>query len=182
MFPSRLFIALAIAAATYAAVAQAADAPLFAVSQNDRHGQATVFESTTALRKGDVINVRAFNVQPIAMLSIAMCDQDCPAMHIVKTVPLSSMGQSNFSQQIVLPENGRVAMAVQNNGGSATTIFRNGSALWTITLVGPYTSVASRDANRRVIPMSSYTMNDDSLRLRFDHRAFVTVSLAETNI
>jgi hypothetical protein len=158
---------------------QATDAPVFAVVQTNALGQATVFESTAALKKGDVIKIRANNAQLVSTLGIAMCNADCPTMHMVKAVPLSYMGQP-VSDSFVLPEDGRVAIAMQNNGGSPQTILGNGGTLWNIVYVGPFASSASAATSDNVVPANSYNAIDGTLRARFDHRTFVTVSVAGT--
>jgi hypothetical protein len=142
-----------------------------------------MFESTTVLKKGDVINIHAFNARFVAMLNIAMCNQDCPNMHLVKALPLSYMGMPTSNQQFVLPEDGRVAISIQDTGGSAKSVIGVfGGTLWTMQYVGPYASNASGNVTEGLVPASSYTVNDDTLSARFYHRTFLTIRLAGTTI
>jgi hypothetical protein len=179
---SRTVIAVAAVALTFTMIAKAADSSAFTVARNDRDGQAVVFESTAVLKKGDVIKIHAFNAQFTAMLYVAMCNQDCPNMRLVKAVPLSFLGLPTSDQTIVLPEDGRVAISMQNSGGSAQTLVGVGGEPWTAQYVGPYASNVTENPIQGLVPASSYTLNDGTLRARFYHRTFVTVSLADTNI
>lgn len=179
---SRTVITVAAIALTFTTITKAADTSAFTVAKNDRNGQAVVFESTAVLKKGDVIKIRAFNAQFVAMLNIAMCNQDCPNMHLVKAVPLSFLGLPTSDQQIVLPEDGRVAISMQNTGGSAQTQIGVGATAWTVQYVGPYATNVTENPTEGLVPASGYTLNDGTLRARFYHRTFVTVSLADTNI
>ena len=180
---SRNVIALAVVALAFATITKAADTPVFAVAQNNRNGQAVIFESTTMLKKGDVIKIHAFNARFVAMLNIAMCDQDCPTMHMVKALPLSYLGLPTSNQQFVLPEDGRVAISMQESGGSAKSVIGvYGGTLWTMQYVGPYASYMTGNFTEDLVPASSYTLNDGTLSARFCHRTFVTVSLASANI
>jgi hypothetical protein len=180
---SRTLVTVAAIALTFTSVTKAADTPVFAVAKNDHNGQAVVFESTVALKKGDVIKIRAFNAQFVAMLNIAMCNEDCPNMHIVKVVPLSFLGLPTSDQQIVLPEDGRVAISMQNGGASVRSLVGvGGGTPWTVQYVGPYATHVSENPTDGLVPASGYTLNDGTLRARFYHRTFVTVSLADTNI
>jgi hypothetical protein len=180
---SRTFIAMATTTLAFATIANAADTPVFTVAQNDSNGQAKVFESTAVLKKGDAINIRAINAQLVAVLYVAMCNQDCPNMHVIKAVPLSYWGQTMGSQQIVLPEDGRVAIWMRDTGGSSKTpIGVVGGTVWTVQYVGPSASYATGDPTQGSVPASSYTSSDGTLRARFYHRTFITVSLASSNI
>jgi hypothetical protein len=179
---SRTVIAVAAIALTFSTITKAADTAVFAAAQNNRNGQAVVFESTTALKKGDVIKIHAFNAQFVAVLYIAMCNLDCPNMHLVKAVPLSFLGLAASNQRIVLPEDGRVAISLQNNGGSAQSPFGVGGSPWTVQYVGPYATNITENPSENLVPASSYSVNDGTLRARFYHRTFVTVSLADANI
>jgi hypothetical protein len=180
---SRTAITVAVATLAFSTMTKAADTSAFTVAQNSSQGQAVVFESTAVLKKGDVIKIHAINAQLIAMLLISMCNQDCPNMHVVKAVPLAYMGLPAIDQQVVLPEDGRVAISMQNTGGSAKTpIGVVGGTLWTVQSVGPYASYVTGNLAQDSVPASSYTLNDGTLRARFYHRTFITVSLASTNI
>jgi hypothetical protein len=179
---SRVVIATAAVALSFTPITKAADTSAFTVAKSDRNGQAVLFESTAVLKKGDVIKIRAFNAQFIAMLHIAMCDQDCPHMHLVKAVPLSFLGMPTSSQQFVLPEDGRVAISMQNSGGSAQSQVGVGATPWTVQFVGPYATNITENPTEGLVPASGYTLNDGTLHARFYHHTFVTVSLADTNI
>jgi hypothetical protein len=179
---ARTVITVAAFALSFTTIAKTADTAVFAVAKNDRNGQALVFESTTVLKKGDVIKIRAFNAQFVAVLNIAMCNEDCPNMHLVKAVPLSFLGMPASDQQIVLPEDGRVAISMQNSGGSAQTPIGAGAESWTVQYVGPYATNITANPAEGLVPASGYTLNDGTLRARFYHRTFVTVSLADSNI
>lgn len=179
---SRTVITIAAIALTFTTITKAADTPVFTVAKNDRNGQAVVFESTAVLKKGDVIKIHAVNAQFVAMLNIAMCNRDCPNMHLVKAVPLSFLGLPTSDQAIVLPEDGRVAISMQNSGGSAQSLIGVGGEPWSVQYVGPYASNVTENSTEDLVPASGYTLNDGTLRARFYHRTFVTVSLADTDI
>lgn len=180
---SRNVIAVAVIALSFATSTKAVDTSVFAVAQNNRNGQAVVFESTAVLKKGDVIKIHAFNARFVAILNIAMCNRDCPTMHLVKALPLSYLGLPTSDQQFVLPEDGRVAISMQESGGSAKSVMGvYGGTLWTMQYVGPYASYATGNAAEDLVPASSYTLNDSKLSARFYHRTFVTISLASANI
>ena len=179
---SRTVIAVAAIALTFTTITKAADTSVFAAAQNNRNGQAVVFESTAALKKGDVIKIHAFNAQFVAVLYIAMCNLDCPNMHLVKAMPLSVLGLATSNQRFVLPEDGRVSISLQNNGGSAQSLIGVAGSPWTVQYVGPYATSITENPSENLIPASSYSVNDGTLRARFYHRTFVTVSLADANI
>jgi hypothetical protein len=51
-----------------------------------------------------------------------------------------------------------------------------------VQYVGPYASNVTENSTEDLVPASGYTLNDGTLRARFYHRTFVTVSLADTDI
>jgi hypothetical protein len=179
----RLVVALFSLAA--AATAQAADTSAFSVLVNNSAGKPIMFQSTAALKKGDVINIRAFNAAPVMVLQIAMCDSDCSHRHLVQTVPLTPyfIGAANMNQNFVVPENGHVSFWVQQLGGEFSTPIRARTGTWSVAFVDPFLTVATPQLypDTRPLPFSALRLNDNTLRARFYHRTFVTIRLADAN-
>lgn len=174
-------LALASVALAATSVAYGADTGAFSVLVGNDSGQSFMFQSTAALKKGDVINVRSFNVRNVMILQIAMCDQDCPAMHLVKTVPLTP-----WSNRFVVPENGHVSFWVQQVGDPLGIPITKRTQHFAI-LSAPVNPFLLSFAPPRLfpdtppMPAQSVKIDDNSLLARFYHRIFVTVSLAAAN-
>jgi len=162
--------------------AQAAENAAFSVQQQDSKGQPLVFQSTHALRKGDLIKVNAFNAQPILVLQVAMCDSDCAHPRLVKTLPLTAYyaGQASTSHQFALPEDGQVTFWVQRLGDLPSEPVNTPSGAWSVQYVDPFLRFASKTpyASAEPMPASGLSLDDHTLRARFFHRTFVTVDLA----
>jgi hypothetical protein len=165
--------------------AHAAGNAAFAVMQQDSSGKPLIFQSSEALKKGDVIKVNAFNAQPVLVLQMAMCDGDCAHPRLVQTLPLTAYyaGQASSSHRFVLPEDGRVAFWVQRLGDLPSEPVNTPNGVWSVQYVDPFLRFASRTPYQSVQPMpaSGLTLDDNSLRARFFHRTFVTVSLASAS-
>jgi hypothetical protein len=174
------FLSLAAASA-----AQAADTSVFSVLVNNSAGQPIMFQSTATLKKGDVLNIQSLNAQPVMILQIAMCDSDCPHMHLVKTVSLTPyfIGAASMNQNVVLPENGRVSFWVQRIGGVFNVPLPVGGGSWYLQYVSPILSFATPQLypDTGPMPFSALRLDDNTLRARFYHRTFVTIRLADAN-
>jgi hypothetical protein len=183
MFFSRMFALAAFASLAMASAAQAADTPAFSVMVNNSAGKPVMYQSTSALKKGDVLKVSAFNAQPVMILQIAMCDSDCPRMHLVKTISLTPyfVGLANQNDRFVLPENGRVAFWVQRIGGVASVPIPARGGTWSLQFVDPFLSFVTPRLypDTSPTPANSLQLSDNTLHARFYHRTFVTVSLAD---
>jgi hypothetical protein len=176
---------LAVALFSLAAVpvAQAANTTLFSVLVNNSTGKPIMFQSTDALKKGDVIKIHAFNAPPRMVLQIAMCNHDCPRMHLVKTMSLMPyfFGLSDMNQSFVVPEDGHVSFWAQKSSSNFNSpIGIRGGTLWSIDFADP---VMLSYAEPQLYPTPPAPANalqlyDGTLQARFYHRTFVTVSLA----
>lgn len=179
MFLARMLAVLAFATAS---AAQAADTSSFSVLFNNSAGKPVMFQSTSPLKKGDVLKVSAFNAPPVMILQIAMCDSDCPHMHLVKTLSLTPyfVGLTNLNDTFVLPENGRVSFWAQRIGGVASVPIAAQGGNWSLQFVDPFLSFVTPELypNTSPTPANSLQLSDNTLRARFYHRTFVTVSLA----
>ena len=164
--------------------AQAAKSAAFSVQQQDSKGQPIVFQSTHTLRKGDVIKVNAFNAQPVLVLQVAMCDNDCMRPRLIKTLPLTAYyaGQPSTSHEFALPEDGQVSFWVQRLGDLPSEPVNTPNGAWSVQYVDPFLRFASKTPYESAEPMpaSGLSLDDNTLRARFFHRTFVTVSLAGT--
>ncbi|GLQ94053.1 hypothetical protein [Dyella acidisoli] len=165
--------------------AQAAENAAFSVLQQDGNGKPLVFQSTGALKKGDVIKVNAVNAQPVLVLQMAMCDSDCAHPRLVQTLPLTAYyaGQASSSHQFVLPEDGHVSFWVQRLGDLPSEPINTPNGAWSVQYVDPFLRFASKVPYQSVQPMpaTAVSLDDNTLRARFFHRTFVTVSLADTD-
>lgn len=164
----------------------ASDNSAFIVAQQNGSGRPLVFQSTATLKKGDVIKVYASNAQPVLILQLAMCDEHGGHPRLVKTLPLTAYyaGQSSSSQQFVLPEDGRVSFWVQRLGDLPGTPLNAPSGQWSVRFVDPFLRFASQTppyASVQPMAPSAFSFTDNTLRARFFHRTFVTVSLAEAS-
>ncbi|MBE1162687.1 hypothetical protein [Dyella acidiphila] len=184
MFLSRM-LAIACCSLATASVAQAADPAAFSVLLNDTAGKPMMFQSATALKKGDVIKISSFNAQPVMILQIAMCNSDCPAMHLVKTISLTPYWRNvaSTNQNFVVPEDGHVSFWVQRLGGVADIPVMTRNHTTYLQIVDPLLSFATPELYPNTPPMavSSVQVDDSTLLARFYHRTFVTVSLADAN-
>lgn len=162
---------------------QAADNAAFAVAKQDDHGKPIVFQSTSALKKGDVIKVNAFNAQPVLILQVAMCDSDCEHPRLVTTLPLTAYyaGQATASQQFVLPEDGHVSFWVQRLGDLPSEPVNAANGAWSVEYVDPFLRFASQTPymSAQPMPANALSLSDNTLRARYFHRTLVTVSLAD---
>lgn len=184
--PTSSIFASALLAIGFVNCAQAADNTAFTVAQQNSHGSPLVFQSTTALKKGDVIKIYASNAQPVLILQVAMCDESCLHPRLIKTLPLTAYyaGQSSSSQQFVLPEDGQVSFWVQRLGDLPGAPLNADSGQWSVQFVDPFLRFASQSPpyeSARPIAPSAFSLNDGTLRARFSHRTFVTVSLADAS-
>ncbi|WP_233842418.1 hypothetical protein [Dyella sp. 2HG41-7] len=184
MFISRIALATIIAAFGSLSIAHATDMSAFNVLVNGDDGKPIMFQSTSALKKGDVIKVHAFNARPVMILQVAMCDADCPHMHLVQTVPLfpyyaGTSGVTNH--RFVVPEDGRISFWVQQLSGTATTPVITMNGAWSVNFVNRFMSFATPMLYPDSKPMhaNALTVDDDTLRARYFHDTFVTVSLAD---
>lgn len=164
--------------------ANAADNTAFTVAQQDGSGKPLVFQSTNVLKKGDVIKVNAFNAQPVLVLQVAMCDRDCLHPRLVKTLPLTAYyaGQTSAGHQFVLPEDGHVSFWVQRLDELPSEPVNTSNGAWSVQYVDPFLRFASPTPYQSAQPMpaSALSLDDHTLRARFFHRTFVTVSLADS--
>ena len=184
MLLSRMLVATALAGLAATSLAHAADTTAFAVVQHDSNGQPTVFQSVSLLKRGDVLKIHAFNAQPDTVLRIAMCDRQCPAMHIVQTVPLffALPGVPVTNQRVALPQDGRVVFWVQRADSIGTLPFMTASGVWDMQQVNPFITVfrpITYGNPQAITPASAVKLDDDTLHARFQHHTFVTVSLAD---
>jgi len=184
MFLSRM-LAVTLLNLAAAFVAQAADTHAFSVQVNDSTGKPVMFQSTAALKKGDVINIQSFNTAPIMILQIAMCSSDCPNMHLVKTVSLTPYyaGTTHMSQRVVVPEDGHVSFWVQRINGAAIVPIHAPAGPWYVEFVDRFMSFATPQLflNTGPLPVSAMRINDNTLQARFYHRTFVNVSLTDAS-
>jgi hypothetical protein len=179
MFLSRILV-LAFLGLTARSAAQAADTHAFSVLVHNSDGQPILFQSTSALKKGDVINVASFNAPPILLLQIAMCDLDCSHMHLVKTMVLTPyfLAQGNMNQNFVVPENGHVSFWVQ----WAPLLYPFlATTTWSGELVDPFLNYSTPQLFPETgpVPVKALHLDDSQLQARFNHRTFVTVRLAD---
>jgi hypothetical protein len=186
MFSSRIALAAVIVGLCSAHVARAADTSTFDVLANNQDGKPVVFQSSAVLKQGDVIKVHTFNARPVMVLQVAMCDADCPRMHLVKTIPLYPYyaGTSSVAtQSFTLPENGRVSFWVQQAGGQFSVPLAGASGTWSFTFINRFASYAAPTPYLDVSPMPAegMTLNDGTLRARYFHNTFITVRLANSN-
>jgi hypothetical protein len=180
-------LALAFASLAATSVACAADGNGFSVLVNDHNGQPLMFQSTAALNKGDVINVQSFNAQPVMVLQIAMCDRDCPRMHLVGTMSLTPYAYPlavSMSNRFVVPEHGHVSFWVQQVGDPLDipiTTRSQGFARLSAHTSPLLLSFAPPRLYPDTPPMPAQSANldDGTLLARFYHRIFVSVSLAD---
>lgn len=167
----------------FATFAYAADNAAFAVAKQDDSGKPLVFQSTTALRKGDVIKITASNAQPVMVLQMAMCDSDCAHPRLVKTLPLIAYyaGQASTSHEFVMQEDGRISFWVQRLGDLPSEPVNTPNGAWSVQYVDPFLRFANRMPYISAEPLaaSALSFNDGTLRARFFHRTFVTISLAD---
>ncbi|WP_333677194.1 hypothetical protein [Dyella sp.] len=185
MSTSHLF-ASALIALGVISTAQAADNTAFTVAQQNGSGKPLVFQSTSVLKKGDVIKIYASNAQPVLILQVAMCSEGCLRPRVIKTLPLTAYyaGQSSSSQQFVLPEDGQVSFWVQRLGDLPSTPLNAHSGQWSVQFVDPFLRFASQAppyAPAQPMAPSAFSLNDNALRARFFHHTFVTVSLADAS-
>lgn len=186
MFISRIVLAAAVAGLASASIVHAADTASFDVQANNQDGKPVVFQSATALKKGDVIKVHTFNARPVMVMQVAMCDADCPRMHLVKTIPLYPYypGTSSVAtQSFTLPENGRVSFWVQQAGGQFTVPLAGASGTWSYTFINRFASYAAPTPylDVQAMPAEGATLNDGTLHARYFHNTFITVRLADSN-
>jgi hypothetical protein len=180
---SRILAVVAVTGLAIAQIAHAADASAFHVLVNDSSGNPVVFQSASALKRGDVIKVYAFNARPVMIMQIAMCNSDCPRMHLVKTVSLLPYyaGTANANQDFVLPEDGQVSFWVEQSGGAASVPINTGAGPWSVNFVNRFMSFATPELLEHSQPMSAnaFKLDDNTLRIRYFHHTFVAVSLAD---
>ncbi|MFK2873440.1 hypothetical protein [Dyella lipolytica] len=185
---SRILVLAVIAVTGLATtqVAQAADASAFQVLMNDSGGNPVVFQSVSALKRGDVIKVHAFNARPVMIMQVAMCNSDCPRMHLVKTISLLPYyaGTANANQDFVVPEDGYVSFWVEQRGGAASVPIRAQTGTWSLNFVNRFMSFATPELFKESQPMSAnaVSLDDNTLRVRYFHHTFVAVSLADAPI
>lgn len=182
----RMLAVVAVAGLAAAHVTQAADSSTFQVLVNDNSGNPVMFQSASALKKGDVIKVHAFNARPVMIMQIAMCNSDCPRMHLVKTISLIPYyaGTANVNQDFVLPEDGHVSFWVEQHGGAASVPINTRTGAWNLNFVNRFMSFATPELFKESQPMSAnaFKLDDNTLRVRYFHHTFVAVSLADAPI
>jgi hypothetical protein len=183
MFMSRM-LAVTLFSLAAASAAHAANPAAFSVLVSNDAGKPVMFQSTAALKKGDVIKIQSFNAQQVMILQIAMCDSDCPHMHLVKTVSLMPyfLGATDLNRAIVVPEDGHVSFWVQQIGGAASVpIDPQDATPWSLEFVDPIMLSFAEPQLYPTPPMpaNALRLNDNTLQARYFHRTFVTVRLAD---
>jgi len=167
------------------AAAHAGDNNAFTVAQQNGSGKPLVFQSTAALKKGDTIKVYVSNARPILVMQMAMCDSGCQHPRVVESLPLGpyEAGASHNSQRFVVPEDGQVSFWVQRLGDLPSSPVNTASGQWSLQYVDPFLRVATQPpyASVQPVPADAFSLNDATLRARFSHRTFVTVSLADAD-
>lgn len=186
MVISRIALAALLVGLCPAHIARAADTSVFDVLVNDHDGKPVVFQSASALKKGDVIKVYAFNARPVMILQVALCNADCPRMHLIKTIPLYPYyaGTSSIaSHSFAIPENGRVSFWVQQAGDQFSVPVVGASGTWSFVFINRFASYAAPTPylNAQPMPAEGMTLDDGTLRARYFHNIFITVSLADSN-
>lgn len=181
---SRIF-AGALLGLSFTAAAYAGDNTAFTVAQQNGSGKPLIFQSTAVLKKGDVIKVYVSNARPIMVMQMAMCDDGCRYLRVVQSLPLGpyEAGTSHTSQRFVVPEDGQVSFWVQRLGDLPSSPVNTASGQWSVQYVDPFLHIATQlpYASTQPMPASAFSLNDATLRARFSHRTFVTVSLAEAD-
>jgi hypothetical protein len=180
MFLSRT-LALAFFSLAAASTAQAAPTSSFSVLLHNSGGQPILFQSTGALKKGDVISVQSLNAHPVLVLEIAMCDHDCSNVRLIREIPLTG-----WSTRFVVPENGRVSFWVQQVGDplGVTITKRSQGFAFLSAPVNPFLlgfGPPRLYPDTWPMPAESVNINDDSLIASYSHHIFVNVSLADVN-
>lgn len=177
--------AAAFAGLVAMSAAWAADTSAFVVAKTDGSGKPMVFRSAAALKKGETMAVHVFNAQPDMLLEIAMCDRDCPGMHVVRTVRLYFEGMASVSQEVVLPQDGHVALWVQRaTQRTQVPLGTVGGTLWSQNVIDPFASYiapAAMPGTSPVMAASRYRLEQNRLRASFGHNSFVTVSLPDVS-
>lgn len=166
--------------------ANAAETTAFTVLKQDNHGKPVIFQSTYALKKGDVLKINAFNAKPITVLQVAMCDASCAHLRLIKTLPLTAYfaGVASTNQRFVMPEDGYVTFWVERLGGLPGTPFNTSSGTsWQVQYVDPFLLFAGPMpyVTSQPIPANALSTEDDTMHARFEHREFLTVRLADAN-
>ena len=182
----RVLAVIAVAGLATAQVAHAADSSTFQVMMNDSGGNPIMFQSATALRKGDVIKIHAFNAPLPMILQVAMCNSDCPHMHLVKTVELFTYFPSmqDMNREFVVPEDGHVSFWVQYAINELSTSFATRHGGWGLLSFYPPTDSMTPQLFENSPPLSAnaFELDDNTLRLCYSHNIFVAVSLADASI
>jgi len=183
MFTSRLLTG-AVLSLGVAFAAQAAETPAFTVLEQTDSGQPMLFQSTHPLKKGDVIKVYAANAEQITVMQLAACDSDCSHVHLIGTVPLSaySVGLTTNSARFVMPQSGYISLWVQPMAGLLSTPLNAGNGPWSFARVDPFLLLGRQTPYLmppNPMPAHAFSSDEAGLHARFDHRIFVTVSLAD---
>jgi hypothetical protein len=185
MFISRIATVAAFIGLAAMPAAWAADPSAFVVAKSNGSGKPMVFQSTAALKKGAVMTVHVFNAQPAMLLQVAMCDRDCPNMHVVRSVQLYFEGMESINQKVVLPQDGRVALWVQRaTQQTQLPLASVGGTLWTQNFVDPFASYVAPaivPGASPVMAASRYRLEQNGLHASFDHNSFVTISLPDVS-
>jgi hypothetical protein len=179
----RTLAVIAVAGLATATAAQAAESSAFQVLVSNGDGSPVMFQSATALKKGDVIKIHAFNAPAVMVMQIAMCDSDCPRMHLVKTLQLFTYhaGSTDMNQQFVVPENGHVSFWVQQVGYAFSVPIARGWSVATLDRTAGFPTPVLFE-NSPPMSANAITLDDNTLRLRYYHKTFVAVSLADASI
>lgn len=186
MFISRIALTAVVAVLGSIHIAHAANTSAFNVLVSGDDGKPIMFQSTSALKKGDVIKVHAFNARPVMILQVAMCDADCPHMHLVKTIPLFPYyaGTSGVADhRFAVPEDGRVSFWVQQLSGTVSTPVITMNGAWSVNFVNRFMNFATPMLYPDSQPMhaNALRLDDDRLSARYFHNTFVTVRLTDSN-
>ncbi|RDS79118.1 hypothetical protein DWU98_19090 [Dyella monticola] len=183
MFTSRLLTGVMLSLGVTLA-AQAAENPAFTVLEQTDSGQPMLFQSTHPLKKGDVIKVYATNAQQITVMQVAACGSDCSHVHLIGTLPLSAyaVGLTTNSARFVVPQSGYISFWVQPVVGLLSTPLNASNGPWSFARVDPFLLLGQQTPYLmppNPMPARAFSSDEGGLHARFDHRTFVTVSLAD---
>jgi hypothetical protein len=186
MFISRIALAAFFTILGSAQIARAADTPTFDVLVNNQDGKPVMFQSTSVLKKGDVIKIHAFNTRPVMIMQVAMCNTDCPHMHLIKTIPIFPFyaGTSAVADQsFVVPEDGHVSFWVQQAGNAFSKPIITRDGIWNLVFINRFQAFATPMLypDTRPMPANALRLDDNGLHARYFHNMFITVRLANAN-
>jgi len=144
--------------------------------------------SGTPLNKGDVVEVHAFKAEPGTTVLLAICNDNCDDVHVVKSIAVSRQMSGSVTQRYTLEESGHLVFwtvlppGPELNAGPSKAISDDSKNQVAGAIHSGFSGIYNGAEVMRIVKSE---IDIDRIKVRFDGGRFVTVrrvgATSETN-